>query len=120
VVHSYGSATAHHDRILQERSANIVAHRQQRQVNGEVPLSPAKKPIQEAIPHSERIHDDKYDNVTLKAEREAGKGRVEVFKGVVRGVNSLGAWAGASLMSSLRVKGVHEIEREHRRDEWNL
>jgi actin-related protein len=119
-VHSYGSATAHHDRILQERSANIAAHRQQRQVNGEVPLSPAKKPIQEAIPHSERIHDDKYDNVTLKAEREAGKGRVEVVKGVVRGVNSLGAWAGASLMSSLRVKGVHEIEREHRREEWNL
>lgn len=120
LVHSYGSATVAHDRILQERSANIAAHRQQRQVNGEVPLSPAKKPIQEAIPHSQRIHDDTYDNVTLKAEREAGKGRVEVVRGVVRGVDSLGAWAGASLMSSLRVKGVQEIEREHKREEWNL
>ena len=118
-VHSYGSAAAHHERILQERSANIAAHGQRRLVNGDVPLSPAKKPIQEAIPHSERIHDDKYDNVTLKAEREAGKGRLEVVAGVVRGVDSLGAWAGASLMSSLRVKGVHEIERD-RKDEWNV
>ena len=118
-VHSYGSAAVHHERILQERSANIAAHRQQSQVDGEVPLSPAKKPIQEAIPHSERIHDDTYDNVTLKAEREAAKGRVEVVKGVVRGVDSLGAWAGASLMSSLRVKGVREIERD-KKDEWNV
>ena len=111
-VHNYGSATAHHERILQERSTNIATQRQRQQTNGEVPLSPAKKPIQESIPHSHRIHDDKYDPLTQKAEREASKGKVDVVKGVVRGVETLGTWAGASLMASLRVKGVHEVERE--------
>ncbi|KAK8157863.1 hypothetical protein IWX90DRAFT_421876 [Phyllosticta citrichinensis] len=32
--------------------------------------------------------------------------------GVVRGVGSLGAWAGASLVSSLRVRGIVEIEKD--------
>ena len=32
--------------------------------------------------------------------------------GVVRGVETLGAWAGASLLAHLRVKGVVEIERD--------
>ena len=112
-INSYGSATSHHERILKERSTNIASQRQQKQQgNGEVPLSPAKKPIQEAVPHSERIHDDKYDTITQKAELEANKGKVDVVKGVVRGVETLGAWAGASLMASLRVKGVHEVERD--------
>lgn len=119
-VQSYGSATAHHERVLQERSANIAVHRHQSLANGDVPLSPAKKPLQEAIPHSARIHDDKHDPITLKAEREATKGRVEAIKGIVRGVETLGAWVGASLVVSLRVKGVHEIERDQKKDEWNL
>ena len=58
--------------------------------------------------------------MTLKAEREAHKGRVEAVKGVVRGVETLGPWAGASMMVSLRVKGVREIDREQKSDEWNL
>jgi hypothetical protein len=32
--------------------------------------------------------------------------------GTLRAVNTLGAWAGASLVSNLRIKGVVEIERE--------
>ena len=114
IVNNYGSATAHHERILKERSTNITTHRRQQQVNGieEVALSPAKKPLQDSIPHSNRIHDDKHDPITQKAEREASKGRVEPVKGIVRGVETLGAWAGASLVASLRVKGVREVERE--------
>ena len=117
IVHSYGSATAVHDRILKERSVNAAAMHPS---SSDVPLSPSKKPLQEAIPHSARIHDDKHDDVTLKAERAAHKGRVDVVKGVVRGVETLGPWAGASLMVSLRVKGVREIDREQKSDEWNL
>lgn len=109
-VNNYGSATAHRDKILRERSVNVPRNRQE--AEPEVPLSPAKKPIQESIPHSQRIHDDKYDNITQKAEREASKGKTEMVKGVVRDVETLGAWAGASLVASLRVKGVHEVERE--------
>lgn len=48
-----------------------------------------------------------------RAERQSGlKGQGEVVKGVVRGVQTLGPWAGASLVAGLRVKGVHEVERE--------
>jgi hypothetical protein len=32
--------------------------------------------------------------------------------GVIRGVESLGAWAGASLIAQMRVKGIVEIERD--------
>ena len=38
--------------------------------------------------------------------------RGEEAKGELRGLATLGAWAGASLMASLRVKGVVEVERE--------
>lgn len=109
-VDNYGSAASHRHRILQERSVNLANAKENGDVD--VPLSPAKKPIQESIPHSQRIHDDKYDNITQKAEREANKGKLESVKGIVRGVNTLGAWAGASLVASLRVKGVHEVEKD--------
>lgn len=109
-VEDYGSAQTHRERILRERSVNTPTGN--RPIKREVTLSPTKKPIQEDLPHGQRIHDDTFDPITLKAEREAQKGQVELVKMVVRGVDSLGAWAGASLMASLRVKGVHEIERD--------
>ncbi|KAF2480138.1 fungal-specific actin related protein [Neohortaea acidophila] len=109
-VDNYGSVAGRHPRKLQERSANIAGNRQQEEL--EVPLSPTKKPIQESVRHADRIHDDKYDSITLKAEREAAKGKAEVIKGTVRGVETVGAWAGASLVAASKVKGVHEVERE--------
>lgn len=112
LVRSYGSATAHHEKVLKERSANIARQSQKQQTKADVPLSPAKKPLQESIPHSERIHDDTHDPLSQKAEREANRGKAEVVKGVVRGAQTLGAWAGASLVASLRIKGVHDIERD--------
>jgi len=72
--------------------------------------SPTKR--QEApIPHRERKHDDVNDPISRKAER-ATREQEQPVKGVVRGVETLGAWAGASLVASLRVKGVREVERE--------
>ena len=32
--------------------------------------------------------------------------------GVVRGVETLGAWAGASLLANIRIQGIVDIERE--------
>jgi len=43
---------------------------------------------------------------------EQSKGSKPVVAGVIRGVETLGAWAGASLLGSLRVKGITEIERD--------
>ena len=117
-VQSYGSATARREKVLQERSANI-RRKQQPQTNplaahAQPQPSPTRNPPQDfPVPPSERIHDDIDDSISLKAEREARKGKLrEDVKGIVRGVETLGAWAGASLLASLRVKGAKEIERE--------
>jgi actin-related protein len=113
-VRTYGSATEHHNRILQERDANIARIQQQPSPEAhEVQLSPLKKPIQETLPHHRRVHDDVRDPITLKAERHTmARQKPEPAKAQVRGVETLGAWAGASLVASLRVRGVHEVERE--------
>lgn len=51
------------------------------------------------------------DEVIAKIEARNGSKNKPV-EGVLRGVQSLGPWAGASLTTSLRVRGVAEIERE--------
>lgn len=52
------------------------------------------------------------DPIEEKIRREQGKGTKSTLSGVIRGVESLGAWAGASLLVSLRIKGVVQIERD--------
>jgi hypothetical protein len=69
-------------------------------------------PLQESVPHSDRVYDDVRDPITLAAEQEAARGRTAPLKGVVRGVETLGPWSGASLVAAMRIKGVHEVERE--------
>lgn len=109
-VESYGSASTHHQRILHERKAKVSAMQER-------PESPDaananKKPTQESISHSQRLHDDINDPITLKAERRTTGKQTAVVKAIVRGVETLGAWQGASLVAGLRVKGLHEIERD--------
>ncbi|KAF2766247.1 actin-like ATPase domain-containing protein, partial [Teratosphaeria nubilosa] len=110
-VASYGSATSWHERALRERDANIASQPKPPDPM-QVPVSALKKPIQENVPHHLRVHDDIRDEITAKAERHTPRKQKEEVKREVRGVDTLGAWAGASLMASLRVKGVHEVERE--------
>ena len=52
------------------------------------------------------------DPMEEKIRREQNKGMKPTVSGVVRGVETLGAWAGASLLVNLRIKGVVEIERD--------
>lgn len=52
------------------------------------------------------------DEITLKLEKEKLKRATVEVGGEVRGVETLGAWAGGSLVASLKVKGVVEIERD--------
>ncbi|EME46142.1 hypothetical protein DOTSEDRAFT_70217 [Dothistroma septosporum NZE10] len=110
-VSSYGSAKTRREQALKGRSANSNL-RPKKSDDFVPPLSPIKMPLQEAVAPAHRVHDDIKDPVTAKAEREASKGKVVMIKGVVRGVESLGPWAGASLMASMRVKGAHEVDRE--------
>ena len=53
-----------------------------------------------------------YDEITQKLDRDRIKGTKPAVLGVIRGVESLGAWAGGSLLASLKVKGVVDIERD--------
>ncbi|KAI5367428.1 putative Actin family, ATPase, nucleotide binding domain-containing protein [Septoria linicola] len=110
-VSNYGSAKDHG--ALEERSTNTLHLTPPGASSPTVPLSPLKMPLQEAIPHRDRVHDDIKDPITNKAERAQAQGRADPpVKGIVRGVETLGAWAGASLMASMRVKGAHEVERD--------
>ena len=52
------------------------------------------------------------DEITEKLLRDQSKGSKPSVSGQVRGVETLGAWVGASLLSSLKVKGAVEIERD--------
>ncbi|KAI9852949.1 MAG: hypothetical protein M1838_003743 [Thelocarpon superellum] len=52
------------------------------------------------------------DEVLEKIRRHEGKGGSADIRGQVRGVETLGAWAGASLVGGLKIKGVVEVERE--------
>ena len=56
----------------------------------------------------EQVHDE----ITQKLERDRIRGSKPAVLGVIRGVESLGAWAGGSLVASLKVKGVVDIERD--------
>lgn len=114
-VHNYGSAKLIPPKILRERSPNVA--RRRAPVERHIPEvdETTKDPTlaqQQALPVQDRLHDDAFDPVTSKAERNRAKGGERLVSGVVQGVESLGAWAGASMMAHLRAKGVHEIERE--------
>ena len=52
------------------------------------------------------------DPIEETIRREQEKGKKPTVSGVVRGVETLGAWSGASLLASLRIKGVVEVERD--------
>lgn len=112
-VSNYGSAKNHTTPALRERSPNTVNLTPPDSTTPTVPLSPLKMPLQEGVPHMDRVHDDIKDPITIKAERAQAQGRSEApVKGVVRGLETLGAWAGASLLAGMRVKSAHEVERE--------
>ncbi|KAK1064525.1 hypothetical protein LTR74_008697 [Friedmanniomyces endolithicus] len=124
-VASYGSATTKRERVLRERSVNIAtATATVLQPNppdsSPRPISLTKKPNthEEYIPPNQRPHDDTIDPITIKAERNHNLGRnnprkaENAKKAEIRGVETLGAWAGASLVARLGVKAVHTVERE--------
>lgn len=60
---------------------------------------------------SEALEEPEVDFVEQKLRRQNKDTPVPV-QGVVREIESLGAWAGASLVTSLQIRGMVEIERE--------
>ena len=52
------------------------------------------------------------DPIEDKLRREQNKGSKDTISGIIRGVETLGAWAGGSLLANLRIKGVVKIEKD--------
>ena len=52
------------------------------------------------------------DAIASKILAAEMKGTKPIASGVIRGVETLGAWAGGSLIANLKIKGIVEIERD--------
>jgi hypothetical protein len=52
------------------------------------------------------------DLITTKLQKDELKGSKPRSQGNIQGYESLGAWTGASLVASLKFKGIFEVERE--------
>ena len=62
-------------------------------------------------PHLDARLPDFVDEKFLKGQE--GRSRPNMpLAGFIRSVETLGAWAGASLLATLRIKGILEIERD--------
>lgn len=110
-------------RLLEEISA-MVAERGWDGVEGkaaderrrrlkEISANQRAKPVLEPIDREGAAFQPQiYDDIDKKLDKERMKGTKPMVSGVVRGVESLGAWAGGSLVGSLKIKGVADIDRD--------
>ncbi|KAF2721278.1 actin-like ATPase domain-containing protein, partial [Polychaeton citri CBS 116435] len=107
-VDTYGSATGlYRERDLGRKDAN-----EQRNPTAEQPLVAVEVDVK---PARDRPYDDENDPISARAEREGRKtaaANTAARQVGVRGVSTVGPWAGASLIASLRIEGAREIERE--------
>ncbi|KAH8424162.1 putative actin-related protein RO7 [Aspergillus melleus] len=81
------------------------------------PTGPETPGLEHPTPHSnpdeEVENEEEIDHIEQKIRRNnKDKDTKPQIHGVLREVESLGPWAGASLVSSLKVRGLVEIERE--------
>ena len=96
-VMMYGSAAESRKDIKHGRYTTVQANGQQK---GNEAASAASR------------QDRERDEIAERLDREAARGAQPPFKAVVRGIETLGAWAGASMISSLRVDAAVEIKRD--------
>ncbi|KAF2502735.1 actin-like ATPase domain-containing protein [Lophium mytilinum] len=108
-VKSYGSANDRHERLIRERQQRLQARS-----SDATKVSDTTKPDVESAPVPAGLAEPETDPIADKLAHLNMKTipSVTAIGGVIRGVESLGAWAGASLIAQMRVKGIVEIERD--------
>jgi actin-related protein len=110
-VRSYGSASARHEQILRQQKERADLRREEGDdfvpdsLDPRSPRTPLSAGLQ--APEEDQI-DQKLAHLALKN----GPPPACAVGGTIRGVDTLGVWAGASLVAQLRIKGIVEIERE--------
>ena len=97
-----GKAADERRRRLKEISSN---RRQATSTAGEILEEPSVAKLASSMPQDANLIDEK-----LQSER-TNESKPTV-SGVIRSVETLGAWAGGSLLANLRIKGVVEIEKD--------
>ena len=97
-----GNAADERRKRLKEMSSNC---RQATSTAGEILKEPSAEKLASAMPQDANFIDEK-----LQRERE--KESKPTVSGIIRSVETLGAWAGGSLLANLRIKGVVEIEKD--------
>ena len=97
-----GKAADERRRRLKEISNN---RRQATSTAGEILKEPSAGKLASGMPQDANFIDEK-----LQRERE--KESKPTLSGIIRSVETLGAWAGGSLLANLRIKGVVEIEKD--------
>jgi len=117
-VRNYGKASAKHEERMRARREDAEARREDaelRRQEGEDVISESLDPGAPLSSIPAGLREPEVDNMDAKMEQLAirtGPPRSCFIGGVIRGVETLGAWAGASLIAQQRVKGIVEIERE--------
>ncbi|KAF2805045.1 actin-like ATPase domain-containing protein [Mytilinidion resinicola] len=108
-VKSYGSANEKHERLIRERQQRLQAR-----TSDSTKVADTTDPDIESTPVLAGLAEPETDPIADKLAHLNMKmiPTATNIGGVIRGVESLGAWAGASLIAQMRVKGIVEIERD--------
>ncbi|KAF1941114.1 actin-like ATPase domain-containing protein [Clathrospora elynae] len=110
-VKSYGKASAWREEKLRNKREDLEMRKQEGEDTVSLSLDPNDPPP--PIPAALQEHDeDMIDTKFAQLAVRTGPPPASVVGGVIRGVETLGAWAGASLVAQQRIKGIVEIERE--------
>lgn len=107
IVRSYGKASAHHEEKLRSQRENLELRREEGEDIFPSSSEPSVVPAGLQTPEEDAI-DTKFAQMALRN----GPPSTCLVGGTIRGVETLGAWAGASLVAQQRIKGIVEIERE--------
>lgn len=110
-VRSYGKASARREERLKRQREEAELRREE----GEDQVPESLNPEADAPSIPAGLREPEIDNMDVKMTQLAlrnGPPPACSIGGVIRGVESLGAWAGGSLVAQQRIKGIVEIERD--------
>lgn len=110
-VKTYGKGAAWHEEQLRSQLRNVAAKTQTSADKASGSLDNIKASA--SLPAG--LQEPEIDNIDIKLANTSLKNGPPLecsIGGIIRGVQTLGAWAGASLVTNQRIRGIVEIERE--------
>jgi hypothetical protein len=110
-VNSYGKASARHEERVRTRRDDAETRKQE----GEDDFPETLDPTASLPPIPASRQEQEEDTIDTKLAHLAirnGAPPTCSIGGTIRGVETLGAWAGASLVAQQRIKGIVEIDRD--------